>query len=105
MLKGRAALMALLCLGLAGQGKPADAQSDNIVLNILGRWWMPSVSDHMTTNNPAEQPGGSSVFEGQMFYVPSGAIAGTHALYRLYSAPGTDHMDSGLASEGGYTTE
>ena len=101
------ALVALLCVGLilwteivaAAQAIPGD----NTVLNILDRWWVNN-SDYMTSTNPAEQPPGST-FNGQMYYVPSAHGSGVHAVFRLVSPSGTDHMDSLSSNEGGYTNE
>ena len=93
------------CGGSCGHcpdGAPLNP-AHNQVLNILGRWWMPNFGDgdHMTTNNPNENPSGT--YEGQMFYVPADNLSGTHALYRLLAS--YDHMDSTQAGEGGYNTE
>jgi hypothetical protein len=78
--------------------------NDNVAMNIVGRWWLGGPTDHMSSTNPAEQPGGGT-FEGQTFYLPAGAAAGRHPLYRLFSSPAFDHMDSTVAGEGGYSTE
>jgi hypothetical protein len=77
--------------------------ADNLVLATLARWWVPSADDHWTGTEPMPAPGGPC--EGQLYYVPAAPGPGTHPLYRLYQSTASDHMDSTLAGEGGYTTQ
>lgn len=70
-------------------------------LNIMRRWWLPSVNDHMDTSSATESPPGG-IPECANFYVPA-TSTNRQPLYRL--AGGADHMASNIAGEGGYTTE
>ncbi|MBW8813602.1 MAG: hypothetical protein JF588_09270 [Caulobacterales bacterium] len=74
-------------------------------LMLLNTLWevLPSPNDYMTTLGGAERD--LYPVRGQFAYLPASAQAGTIPIYRLYNPSGPDHMDSGVAGEGGYTTE
>jgi hypothetical protein len=100
-------IASLACLTLLfsteGHSQISNPQ-DNIVLNILGRWYQPAQTNHISTISPSETPGGGT-FEGQTFYIPATPAADRHTFYRLFSSPAFDHMDSTVPGEGGYSTE
>lgn len=63
----------------------------------------PTANDFMTTQSTYERDLFSSTNRGAIAYVPYAGIAGTVPLYRLVK--NTDHMDSKVPNEGGYTNE
>lgn len=63
----------------------------------------PTANDFMTTQSTYERDLFSSTNRGAIAYVPYAGVAGTVPLYRLVK--NTDHMDSKVPNEGGYTNE
>lgn len=87
------------CDSLCGGVACADEPSQNTVLQIVGDWYLPSTTDSMLVEDPAESPGGD--FRGQLFYAADGAADGDTPLYRLVASAGqVDHMVSTDPTEG-----
>ena len=93
-------------------GATASADTDPLTSVPLNTLWRISFGpDYATTPNPSERDAHAT--DGAMFYVPAGPndssnapIAGVAPLYRLLNKPAdTDHMDSPIAGEGGYSIE
>ena len=100
--------VACLFLSICANAPYLDAQTlpeNPVVLNNL--WRISFGSDYATTAGPAEMQQHAS--SGLLYYVPSTPADPTgqqvQTLFRLLSPGGSDHMDSTIAGEGGYTTE
>lgn len=106
--KARYVLLALIALNLGASFAYAqDGPEAPVRLDTL--WEMQLGTDYTSTTNPTERD--QHPYVG-LFYLPSGsadvsgtAIPGLVPLYRLLNSSGSDHMDSTVAGEGGYTTE
>jgi hypothetical protein len=87
---------AIAALTLSG---PALSQTTTVLTTL----WETKVgsNDYMSTNSTTERD--TYANRGAFIYMPSTNISGTTAFYRLFN--GTEHMDSNVAGEAGYTTE
>lgn len=79
----------------------AAADPEYTVLTKLFR--VKAGTDYRTTNSTTERNQYPS--NGALFYIAAAPSAGRQPLYRLYSAPHKDQMDSVVAGEGGYATQ
>ncbi len=77
-------------------GGQLPAQTINVLWDVVA-----GGPDHITSQSESERNQFTSL--GQTWYVFTNQLSGTQPLYRLIA--GSDHMDSILAGEGGYSTE